>query len=200
MRSIVLLVAASLGGLLAAVLVGYAWRTLAPEITSWGVAAVVVLAGLGLWSKALFSPAHVAHRSMPIQKYLIPCAFSILGAMLGGLVGFSVGLLAASALMATSEFRMHDFMYHRTHGGAGEPGTVTAYCFVARTIAGAIIGDILWKQYGVEWLAVGSSRFAEMLSSSDASGMVTFAGLGAVFGFLYELAEHIAGAIYRRVG
>jgi hypothetical protein len=197
MRRIILLVAASLGGLLAAVLVAFIWRKMSPEILPWGVAAIVIIGGLGLWGKSLFVPAHMIMRSLPIHKYLLPCAFSILGLLMGGIVGFSVGLLISTSLLAISEFRMRNFQYHQTRGGSGEPGSVTFYCFTARFLAGTAMGVLLWKQYGVELMANGSSNIAKMVMTPDFSTMFMLTGLGAVFGFLYELAEHLAGAIYR---
>lgn len=197
MRRIILIFAGTQGGLLAAILVAYAWRQLASELTPWGVVAIVTLAGLGLWSKALFCPAHTAHRSIPLHKYIVPSAYSFLGAIVGGLLGFILGQLSASILMAISEFRMRDFMYLRTQGSAGEPGVITFYCLVARFSASLIVVFILWKQFGLHWVTDESTRFIDLLSSPTASCMPIFAGLGALFGFLYELSEHIAGAIYR---
>lgn len=196
-RRVVLLFAAALGGLLATVMVVYIWNKLASEITPWGVVALVVLLGLALWSKSIFTPGHTLHRSMPIHKYLVPSGFSFIGAMIGGLLGFAIGLLISSVLMAISEFRMHDSMYHRSRGLTGDPDSVTGFCLIARIIAGSILGFVLWKQLGVEWFGVGTSQFENMLSSVDMTSMTTFAGLGAAFGFFYELSEHVAGAIYR---
>ncbi len=199
MRRLILLSSGVLGGLLAAVLVRYAWAKLASELTPWGVIAIVVLAGLILWSKALFPAAHVAHRAMPIHKYLMPCAFSVVGALHSGLAGFAVGLLVASALLSVSEFRMHDFMYHRTQGAAGEPGAVTAFCLVGRLLAGAVVAFVLWKMFALEWTTVGEGELSMLLTSPVESSMSTFASLGALFGFLYELSEHITGALFRMV-
>lgn len=197
MRRIIILAVATLGGLLAALLAAYAWKKLAPEITPWGAASAVVLAGLALWSRALFIPAPVAHRSMPIHKYLMPCAYSCLGAMIGGLAGFSAGLVASSVLLAVSDFPRHAFMYHVTQGEAGDPGSMTSFVLVARLLAGALVGFVLWKSMGLGWTSAGLGGFSDALSSPGSSGMGAFAGLGALFGFLHELSEHAASAVYR---
>jgi len=65
------------------------------------------------------------------------------------------------------------------------------------SVAGANVGFFLWHQFGLDWFTIGSSRFADLILSPTTAGMTTIAALGAFFGFLYELSEHIAGVIFR---